>query len=208
VGQCSGRPPTAKRLTVGGGAADDGAMTVRVLRLVLAVLIVGAALGGAFVLHGYRLRYLSTCPAIGAPSGSRCLRELRPGWVDPAALGVIVLGVAVAIGVVAGRRRGRRSVYADAYLAALIVAAALIGAFVLHGQQKIVYPYGTFGKTLVSVWWATQRPGWADPAALGVLVLGLAMASGVVAAHGRNRQSAGGGTLGGASPSHSGESAL
>src|SRR5215475_12573721 len=100
VGQCSGRPPTAKRLTVGGGAADDGAMTVRVLRLVLAVLIVGAALGGAFVLHGYRLRYLSTCPAIGAPSGSRCLRELRPGWVDPAALGVIVLGVAVAMGVV------------------------------------------------------------------------------------------------------------
>jgi hypothetical protein len=100
---------------------------------------------------------------------------------------VIVLGVAVAFGVVAIRGRGRRSVYADAYLAALIAGAALLGAFVLHGQQKIVYPYGTFGNELVSPWTTTQRPGWADPAALAVLVLGVAGASSILAARGRNR---------------------
>jgi hypothetical protein len=71
------------------------------LRLAGAVLILGAALAGASILHGLHANPCpGSCPArIGPPP------ELRPRWADPAALAVLMIGMAGAAGVVLVMRR-------------------------------------------------------------------------------------------------------
>src|SRR5262245_55303945 len=74
------------------------------LRVGAAALLVGAALTGAAFLHGHRvLQYL--CPPTG--HGGACgfsVHLVRPGWVDPLALGICVLGLAAAAGVLKPNR--------------------------------------------------------------------------------------------------------
>lgn len=69
--------------------------------LAAALFVLGAALAIAAVLHGYQ---------VVGPSysclGIRPCRELqRPGWVDPAAFGVCLLGFAGATGLLFMNRR-------------------------------------------------------------------------------------------------------
>jgi len=64
-------------------------------RLAAAVLILAAAFASAVVLHGHLTRQPVT-PCIGPVA---CTQLQRPGWVDPTALCICLLGVAGAAGV-------------------------------------------------------------------------------------------------------------
>lgn len=72
------------------------------LRLAVAVLILAAAIGGAAILHS--IHNSSPCPP-----GSICFPNVfapdwRPPWADPAALALLVIGVAAAARVLVTRR--------------------------------------------------------------------------------------------------------
>jgi hypothetical protein len=71
------------------------------LRLAVAVLVVGAAFAGAAVVYGHRVAS-SERPVSCAPAGPY---YIRPGWVGPTALGMSLLGVALAAGVLVTARR-------------------------------------------------------------------------------------------------------
>jgi hypothetical protein len=75
------------------------------LRLAAAVLVLAAALAGAMIVHGVRVAR-PACPA-----GVLCAVEIhpfifqRPGWADPAAVALLVLGAAGAVGFLVIHRR-------------------------------------------------------------------------------------------------------
>jgi hypothetical protein len=73
------------------------------LRLAAAALILAATLVGANRLHGLH-------GPIACPHRTVCLPPppTRPAWGDPAALAVLVIGVAGAAGVLVTRRRSDR----------------------------------------------------------------------------------------------------
>jgi hypothetical protein len=73
------------------------------LRLAGAVLILGAALAGAAILHG--LAAAPTCPGI-CPHGWTAPTNWRP-WADPSALAVLLIGVAGAAVVLLNAHRRR-----------------------------------------------------------------------------------------------------
>lgn len=71
------------------------------LGLAVAILNFGGALAGALILHGHRVdrchpRGLSVCIEGPAP--------YRPGWVDPAAIGLVLAGAAIGTAVVLATR--------------------------------------------------------------------------------------------------------
>jgi hypothetical protein len=69
-----------------------------------AVVILGAAVAGGVVLWGHRvLGSGHSCP-YGAPRYD-CFYHPRPGWVYPAELGIVLLGLAGAAGVLVAARR-------------------------------------------------------------------------------------------------------
>jgi uncharacterized membrane protein len=72
-------------------------------RFALAVLILGAALAGAAILHWHQ--FVSSC----APPDSlvRCTSTRKPGWVDPVSLALCLLGVVAAAGTLMTPRRSR-----------------------------------------------------------------------------------------------------
>jgi len=69
-------------------------------RLAVAVLILGAALAGAAILHWHRFVY--SCPP---DSLALCGFTRKPDWVDPTALAICLLGVAGAVGLLLTARR-------------------------------------------------------------------------------------------------------
>jgi hypothetical protein len=75
------------------------------LRLAVAALVLGAALAGAVILHGHRVLHVYG----GCYPGGNCLipvtRLVRPDWVDPLALGICLLGLAGAAGILLATRR-------------------------------------------------------------------------------------------------------
>jgi hypothetical protein len=73
------------------------------LRLAGALLILGAALAGAAVLHG--LAATPTCPGI-CPYGWTAPTNWRP-WANPSALAVLLIGVAGAVVVLLSAYRRR-----------------------------------------------------------------------------------------------------
>ena len=70
-----------------------------VLRLAgfVPVVIVGSAIAGAAIVHGFQLH--RTC----APE-TDCQTLYTPGWADPAALAVLVIGISAAAGFLLLRR--------------------------------------------------------------------------------------------------------
>jgi peptidoglycan/LPS O-acetylase OafA/YrhL len=73
-------------------------------RIAAAVLILAAAIAGAAVLHGHRVRQQVTPPCIGTVLNAKaaeipCTQLNRPGWVDPATLALCLLGIVGAAGV-------------------------------------------------------------------------------------------------------------
>jgi hypothetical protein len=76
---------------------------IRPLRLAFAVLILGAALAGAAILHGHQ--FVSSC----APPDSLvlCRSTLNPAWVDAVSLAICLLGAVAAAGVLMTPRRSQ-----------------------------------------------------------------------------------------------------
>jgi integral membrane sensor domain MASE1 len=74
------------------------------MRLVVAVLILGAAFAGAAIL--YLHQFVHSC----APPESLvlCRSWSKPAWVYPTALAICLLGVAEAAGVLLAARRSNR----------------------------------------------------------------------------------------------------
>jgi hypothetical protein len=67
------------------------------LGLFAVLLIVGATIAGAAIVHGFQIH--RTC----APE-TDCQTSYRPGWADPIALAVLVIGISAAAGVLLMRR--------------------------------------------------------------------------------------------------------
>ena len=74
------------------------------VRVIAAELILGVALAGALVLYSHPHRSVPCYK--GAPGHSGCTEML--GWIAPTALGIAILGVAVAGGVLAMARRSSK----------------------------------------------------------------------------------------------------
>jgi hypothetical protein len=70
-------------------------------RIAAAVLIVAVALASAVALHGHQVRQPVT-PCIGTVP---CTQLQRPGWVDPAALVICLLGIGAAAALLTTRHR-------------------------------------------------------------------------------------------------------
>jgi len=74
------------------------------LRLAAAVLVLGGALAGALILHGHRV---NRCHPRGKELCIEGPAPYRPGWVNPAAFGIVLAGAAVAAGVLVTARRSK-----------------------------------------------------------------------------------------------------
>ena len=78
-------------------------------RLAVAALILGAALAAAFIVYGHRVVSHRPDCLLGhlLPAGF-CLEHARPAWAEPTALGIALVGIAGAAGVLVVRRRNDR----------------------------------------------------------------------------------------------------
>jgi hypothetical protein len=141
------------------------------LRLAAAALALGAAFAGAAFLHGHRvLQYL--CPPSGHSGACGfSVHLVRPGWVDPLALGICLLGLAAAAGVL----RPRRLV-----TAAIIVGAATVGIVLVATYQTLtpearVWLYGLPPAGPAPQLYAS--PTWTIPVAalIGITAIGAAV---------------------------------
>jgi hypothetical protein len=112
------------------------------LRLAAAALVLGAALAGAAFLHGHRA-FQYFCPPHTHPSGTHSgecfsVHLVRPGWVDPLALGICLLGLAAA----AGLLRPSRLVAAALIVGAATVAVVLVATYQTLTPEALVWLYG------------------------------------------------------------------
>jgi hypothetical protein len=69
-------------------------------RLAAAVLILGAAFAGAALLYWHQFVYICSPDLLVLCRGTK-----KPGWVDPTALAICLVGVAAAAGVLLVARR-------------------------------------------------------------------------------------------------------
>jgi hypothetical protein len=147
------------------------------LRLATAALVLGAALAGAAIVHEHRVLHISRC-AGGGVVIHRCpyisSQLERPSWVDPLALGICLLGLAIAAAILV--RPLRRFV-----AAALILVAAAGGAVALSGHRVLGAQYSCPGTAGYPCFYH-PRPVWVVPAMAGLVVLGTAAAAGGLAA--------------------------
>lgn len=109
------------------------------LGLAFAVLVLGAAFAGAAVVYyGHRFAYTRVCPPIAPVSCVPGVGYFVPGWVGPTALGISLLGVALAAGVLV--TAGRTPVWPPSPLrlaaAALVLGVGLGGAAILHFHSQ------------------------------------------------------------------------
>ena len=141
------------------------------LRLAAATLIVGAALAGAAFLHGHRVfQYL--CPFDGhSRAFAFSVHLVRPGWVDPLAVGICLLGLAAAAGVL---RPGRL------VAAVVIVGVATVGVVLVATYQTLtpsarIWLYGLPPAGQPPQLYAS--PTWTIPIAalIGVTAIGAAV---------------------------------
>lgn len=141
------------------------------MRLALAGLVLGAALAGAAVLPAVvDPNRQILCPPHARPQAA-CLIVPAHGWVNPAALGIALLGVAGAMGLLFAvilRPLQRRIVGALAILAGAAAAVVWVAAYRqvvpggLPGSPPVFYP---------SAAWTA-----ADAALIGVAGVGVALA--------------------------------
>jgi hypothetical protein len=69
--------------------------------LAATVVVLGAALAGAVILHGHRV---DRCHPRGKEVCIEGPAPYRPGWVDPAAFGIVLAGAAAAAGILVAAR--------------------------------------------------------------------------------------------------------
>ena len=159
-------------------AGDDGVRQRRAafvpplpsLRLAAAALVLGAALAGAALLHGHRA-FQYFCPPSTHSGECFSVHLVRPGWVDPLALGICLLGLAAAAAVL----RPRRLV-----AAALIVGAATVGVVLVATYQALTPEARVWLYGLPPAGHAPQlyaSPTWTIPVAalIGITAIGAAL---------------------------------
>jgi hypothetical protein len=74
------------------------------IRLAVAVLILGAAFAGAAILYWHQFEHSCSPPDLLV----LCRSLRKPGWVDPTAFAICLVGVAGAAGVLQAARRSTR----------------------------------------------------------------------------------------------------
>jgi hypothetical protein len=153
------------------------------MRVGAAAVVLVLAVAGALVLQEHRLAHHFAACANGMDGSAPCIRYLRPSWVDPAAFGIVFLGLAAAsffISLNVGRS-----------LAApiLVIGAALVGASVLHGQRAYMSTSCISGGEFPSFFPCIRERGWADPTALGICIVGLAGATALLLTGRRSQRS-------------------
>jgi hypothetical protein len=148
-------------------------------RLASSAVIFGAGLAGAAVLRvlvdpNEQIK----CPRfIRHPLGASCLIVTGHGWVNPAALGIVLLGLATALGVLLNallRPSQRRIVGAVAILAGGAAVAVWVVAY-----RVAVPTAGIFGgvyRSTAPVFYPSTAWTVADAALIGVAVVGAALA--------------------------------
>ena len=139
-------------------------------RLAAAVWVLGAAIAGAGVLHGHRVRGPYPC----LPGAFKCYyfsHLVRPGWVDPVAVGICLLGLAAAVGVLVRWRPFLR------FLATVLVLATTVGGAVSLSRHRVIGAEYACPGTAGYPCFSHPRPGWVPPTMAGIAVLGLAGAA-------------------------------
>lgn len=141
-------------------------------RSMAAALTLGAALGGAAILHSHQFvspscTHFPVCSQLG-----------RPGWVVPVLLGLCVLGAVGALLVLL-------TTHLRLATAGLVLAVGLVGAAVLHvaggGYLDCNIRTVPSGGGPVPPCFQVTHP-WVDPAALALAALGAVGAAGILAA--------------------------
>jgi hypothetical protein len=142
------------------------------LRLAAAVLILGAAFAGAASLYSHKFLAFNCGVGTLGPCSRPDSRLVKPGWVDPTVLALCLLGVAGAVGLLTARVR--------VATAAVILGAALGGAAVVYAD----YRYAVIRCVPRAVGCVPRityyRAGWVSPTALGIVLLGVALAAAVL----------------------------
>lgn len=174
-----GERPRSWRRTLdvarGGLAAQIAQREPTRARLAAAGLVLGAAVGGAAVLHTVvNPNREIKCPPPSVALGAPCVIVPGHGWVNPATLGIALLGVAAASGLLLATLRGslRRRL-----VGALAIAGVGAGLVVWVVTYREVVPADRYDPTAGSV--AAHRPlAWtaADAALIGIAALGVALA--------------------------------
>src|SRR4029077_8813386 len=149
------------------------------MRLVAPSLVRGAPSAGGASLYSHQFVALDCgrmCGRLSEP------RAVRPGWVDPTVLALCLLGVAGAVGVLTARAR--------VATAAVILGAALGGAAVVYADYRealILCLRGATFSYACGPHVTYNRAGWVSRTALGIVLLGVALAAGVLVTARRGR---------------------
>jgi hypothetical protein len=140
------------------------------LRLAAAALILGAAVAGAAILYSHTF-------IAGDCGFSICSRPptavIKPSWIDPTVLALCLLGVAGAVGLLAAPVRiATAAVILGVALGAAAVVYADYRQAALHCLPRTTVPCAAH----ITYW----RAGWINPTALGIVLVGVAIAAGVL----------------------------
>jgi hypothetical protein len=146
-------------------------------RLAAVVLVLGAAVAGAASLYSHKFVAFD-CGPFGLCSRPDIV-VVKPAWVGPTALALCLFGVAAAVGLLWARLR---LAIALVVLGASLAVAAVVyysdpGAQ-LYTQRCRANPAAFCG--VRDGYLGDSRVGWIGPTAVGISLLGLVLAAGVL----------------------------
>jgi hypothetical protein len=148
----------------------------RLLRLAAALLVLGVAVAGAASLYSHTFVAFD-CGPVGLCSRPEIV-VVKPGWVGPTALALCLFGVAAAVGLLWARLR--------LAIALVVLGASLAFAAVVYYDDPGVQLFTQRCLANVAVFCGVRygytggRAGWVGPTALGISLLGVVLAAGVL----------------------------
>jgi hypothetical protein len=149
-------------------------------RLAAAVLVLGAAVAGAASLYSHKFEALDCYPPVIRCSHGDELVVVKPGWVGPTALALCLFGVAAAVGLLWARLR--------LAIALVVLGASLAVAAVVYYSDPGAELFTQRCRPNVAAFCGVRygypggpgRAGWIGPTALGISLLGVVLAAGVL----------------------------
>ena len=143
------------------------------LRLTAAVLVLAAAVAGAASLYSHKFVAFD-CGPVGLCSRPDIV-VVTPGWVGPTALALCLFGVAATVGLLWARLR--------LAIALVVLGASLAVASVVYYDDPGAQLFTQRCLANVAVFCGVRyggRAGWVGAAALGISLLGVVLAAGVL----------------------------